>query len=142
MRPKRHRVGRIRTFTRSDRSFSLPRQWRSGYRVIIEDDHSAFSVLVGGLLGSVAILPRRNRVGLTPKSALLLPGFSLGLPIARLNVGAGTTDILLEYSGEAAAHLIQICIEAINRDGRQDAGRSDPVTGLRQPFTVNRLIWL
>jgi hypothetical protein len=73
----------------------------------------------GGSLG-VAILPRRHRVGLAPESPLLLPGFSLGLPIARLDVGAGIPDILLVYPGKAVANLIEIGIDAIDiNDGQR-----------------------
>src|ERR1700688_323131 len=35
---------------------------------------------------SVTIFPWRNGIALTPESALLLPCFSLGLPVARLDI--------------------------------------------------------
>ena len=92
--------------------------------MIIEDDHSAFSVLVGGLLGSVAIFPRRNRVGLTPKSALLLPCFSLGLSVTGLDIGGRLRKVARVTPSYAAAHLLKVCVDTVD----EDDGQRSPVS--------------
>ena len=62
--------------------------------------------------GSASIFPRRNGIRFTPEPAPLSPGFSLGLPVGRLEISAGMRNILPINPGESTARLFKVHIDA------------------------------
>jgi hypothetical protein len=75
----------------------------------------------GSLLSRPTPLPWSYRLTrIAPEPASVRASFGLGLPIARLDVGAGIPDILLVDPGKAVANLIEIGFDAIDiNDGLQ-----------------------
>jgi hypothetical protein len=50
---------------------------------------------------------------------LLLPGFSLSLPVTRLNIGSRLRKVASITPSHTAAYLLKVCVYAVNKDNRQ-----------------------